>query len=79
MHGLCTYGFVGRAVLHSLCAGEPANFVSMQWRFSERVEFEDHIVTKIWRTEPGEAIIQAETRNGDIVLSRGNVHYRRNA
>jgi acyl dehydratase len=76
MHGLCTYGFVGRAVLHALCGSEPANFVSMQGRFSERVEFEDHIVTKIWKTEPGEAIIQAETQNGDVALSQGRVRYR---
>jgi acyl dehydratase len=73
MHGLCTYGFVGRAVLHALCGGDPANFVSMQGRFSERVEFGDHIVTKIWQTQPGEAVIQAETQNGAVTLSQGLV------
>lgn len=75
MHGLCTYGFVGRAALHSLCGGDPANFRSMHGRFSERVEFEDHIVTKIWVIEPGEAILQAETQNGAVTLSQGRVRY----
>jgi acyl dehydratase len=75
MHGLCTYGFVGRAVLHSLCGGDPVNFRSMQGRFSERVEFEDRIITKIWKTQPGEAIIQAETQNGAVTLSQGLVRF----
>ncbi len=26
LHGLCTYGFTGRALLHTLCGGDPARF-----------------------------------------------------
>ena len=26
LHGLCTYGFTGRALLHALCDGDPARF-----------------------------------------------------
>ena len=26
LHGLCTYGFTGRALLHALCGGDPARF-----------------------------------------------------
>ena len=29
LHGLCTYGFTGRALLHTLCDGDPARFTSM--------------------------------------------------
>ena len=29
LHGLCTYGFTGRALLHALCGGDPARFRSM--------------------------------------------------
>jgi acyl dehydratase len=76
MHGLCTYGFVGRAALHSLCDSDPSRFVSMEGRFSERVQFCDDIVTKIWKTEPGVAIIQAENQNGDVVLSQAKVCYK---
>ena len=75
MHGLCTYGFVGRAVLASLCGGDPARFKSMTGRFAERVQFEDTIVTKIWRTQEGEAIVQAEDQNGGVVLSQARVTY----
>jgi len=69
MHGLCTYGFVGRAVLASLCDGDPARFKSMSGRFAKQAFFEDTIITKIWETGPGQAIVQAETQDGTVVLS----------
>ncbi len=75
MHGLCTYGFVGRAVLSALCDNKPGNFKSMTGRFSERVEFGDKIITKIWKTAPGEAVLQAETQDGKVVLSQAAVCY----
>ena len=76
MHGLCTYGFVGRAVLHELCGNDPANFVSLEGRFSERVEFEDEIITRIWVEEPGNAIVQAVTQDGKVALSQARARYR---
>jgi len=75
MHGLCTYGFVGRAALASLCDGDPARFRSMTGRFAERVQFEDTIVTKIWKEGDGEAIIQGQDQNGSVVLSQAKVTY----
>lgn len=75
MHGLCTYGFVGRAALHALCDSNPENFKSMEGRFSERVQFCDQIITKIWKVEPGVAIIQAENQLGKVVLSQAKVTY----
>lgn len=76
MHGLCTYGFVGRAVLGALCGGDPAKFVSLAGRFAERVEFEDDIVTRIWIEEPGDAVVQAVTQDGKVALSQARARYR---
>lgn len=76
MHGLCTYGFVGRAILHQLCGGDPARFVSLDGRFSERVEFGDEIMTRIWVEEPGSAVVQAVTQDGKIALSQARAKYR---
>ncbi len=75
MHGLCTYGFVGRAVLFSLCDGDPGQFKSMTGRFAERVEFGDTVVTKIWRTGTGRAIVRAENQAGEVVLSQAAVTF----
>jgi len=76
MHGLCSYGFVGRAVLRSLCDGDPERFMSLEGRFAERVEFGDRILTKIWRTGDGEALLQAETQDGKIALSQARATFR---
>ena len=75
MHGLCTYGFVGRAILSGLCDGDPAKFKSMSGRFAERVQFEEKIVTKMWVTSPGEAVVQAENQDGVVVLSQASATF----
>lgn len=76
LHGLCTYGFVGRAVNQALCGNNSDNFVSMEARFADRVEIGDQIITKIWEIGNGEAIVQAETQKGNIVLSQCKVVYK---
>jgi acyl dehydratase len=76
LHGLCTYGFVGRAILKALCGGDPARFLHFEARFADQVYFGDTIVTKIWKTGAGEAIVQAETQKGNVVLSQARAKYR---
>ncbi len=75
MHGLCTYGFVCRAIMEAFCDNEPENFVSLSGRFADQVWFGDTIVTKLWKTAPGEAIVQAETQTGAIVISQGKTTF----
>jgi acyl dehydratase len=76
VHGLCTYGFVGRAILRVLCGGEPSRFKSFDVRFADNVYFGDTIVTKIWRIGPGEAIVQGETQKGNVVLAQAKATYK---
>jgi len=76
MHGLCTYGFVGRAILKALCGGDPARFLQFEARFADQVYFGDTVVTKIWTVGPGEAIVQAQTQKGNVVLSQARARYR---
>jgi acyl dehydratase len=76
VHGLCTYGFVGRAILRVLCGGEPSRFKSFDGRFADNVYFGDTIITKIWRTGAGEAIVQAETQKGNVVLAQAKATYK---
>ncbi len=75
MHGLCTYGFVGRAILAGLCDGDPARFKSITGRFAERVQFEEKIITKMWITSPGQALVQAENQDGVVVLSQASAAF----
>jgi acyl dehydratase len=77
LHGLCTYGFTGRALLHSLCGSEPARFVSMYGRFSHPVLPGDSLVVSIWLgPEPGMAQFQTSLQDGTVVIDRGVVRYR---
>lgn len=71
LHGLCTYGFTGRALLHALCDGDPARFRSMSGRFSKPVVPGEELTVRMWRTAPGEAVYRTETGDGRVVLDGG--------
>ena len=67
LHGLCTYGFTGRALLHTLCGSDPSRFKSMEGRFSSPVFPGDELTVLMWLTGDGEAIFQTR-RPGDVVV-----------
>lgn len=48
LHGLCSYGFTGRALLHSLCEGDASRFVSMDSRFSSPVFPGETLTVQMW-------------------------------
>jgi acyl dehydratase len=70
LHGLCSYGFTGRALLHSLCGSESARFRSMEARFSSPVFPGDALTVSIWEVGDGEAVFQTR-RDGDTVVIDG--------
>jgi len=49
MHGLCTFGVAGHALLRTLCAYDPARLKRMQVRFSSPVFPGETVRTEIWR------------------------------
>jgi acyl dehydratase len=70
LHGLCTYGFTGRALLHSLCGSDPARFKQMDARFSKPVMPGDTLTVSMW-VDGNEAVFRTETQNGEIVIDNG--------
>jgi len=76
LHGLCTYGFTGRVLLHELCGGDPARFVSMGGRFSAPVLPGESLVVSIWRGDDGAASFQTAKEDGTVVIDRGRARYR---
>ncbi len=70
LHGLCTYGFTGRGLLHALCGDDPARFKSMEARFSSPVFPGDDLSVHIWVTDEGKAVFRT-FRNGDTVVIDG--------
>jgi acyl dehydratase len=71
LHGLCTYGFTGRGLLHSLCDGDSSRFRSMYGRFSSPVFPGESLTVNVWRTGDGEAVFQTEGGDGRVVLDKG--------
>lgn len=76
LHGLCTYGFTGRALLHECCGGDPTRFGSMAGRFSKPVWPGDTLTVKIWDQgaesgSPGEFAFRTERQGGEVVIDRG--------
>jgi acyl dehydratase len=70
LHGLCTYGFTGRALLHALCGSDPARFRSMDGRFSKAVFPGESLTVQMW-VDGSEAIFQTLNPAGEIVLAQG--------
>ncbi len=44
----CSYGFTGRALLHTLCGSDPARFAGMEARFSSPVFPGEALTVKMW-------------------------------
>jgi acyl dehydratase len=75
LHGLCTYGFTGRALLSALCGGDPTRFKAMEARFSSPVFPGDALTIKIWETGPGEAVFQTYREGDTLVIDGGGCKY----
>jgi acyl dehydratase len=75
LHGLCTYGFTGRALLHSLCGGDPARFRSMGGRFSSPVFPGEALTVRMWVEGEGEASFQTVGGDGRVVLDAGKATF----
>ena len=74
LHGLCTYGFTGRALLHSLCDSDPSRFKSMDGRFSKPVMPGDELTISMW-VDGKKALFQTKNQNGDVVLDQGECSF----
>jgi acyl dehydratase len=70
LHGLCTYGFTGRALLTELCGGDPARFGSMEGRFSSPVFPGESLTVEMWDTE-GSTTFRTLGEDGRVVIDNG--------
>jgi acyl dehydratase len=70
LHGMCTYGIAGRALLHGVAGGEPGRVQAMSARFSAPVTPGDTLRTSIWR-EGDDVLFTTQTQTGTVVLTQG--------
>lgn len=75
LHDLCTYGFTGRGLLHSICGSDPARFKSMEARFSKPVMPGDHLDVLIW-VDGDQCLFQTNNQDGDVVVDQAVLTFR---
>jgi acyl dehydratase len=75
LHGLCTYGFTGRALLHALAGSDPTRFHHVEGRFSSPVLPGDALTVNMWRTGDGEAVFTTSKQDGTVVIDQGGLRY----
>jgi acyl dehydratase len=74
LHGLCTYGFTGRGLLHLICGSDPARFGAMRARFSRPTMPGDALTISVWDVSdqsPGAYRFRTETQKGEMVIDGG--------
>lgn len=74
LHGMCTFGFTGRALLHTIAGSAPERLLSMSARFTKPVYPGAELTVRIW-TQDGQAHFQTVTDDGSVVLDRGIAGY----
>jgi acyl dehydratase len=75
LHGLCTYGFTGRALLHGLCGSDPERFAAMEGRFTSPVLPGESLTIRIWDHGDGHATFQTLGDDGRVVIDNGGFAY----
>ncbi|MEO3760720.1 MaoC/PaaZ C-terminal domain-containing protein [Mycobacterium sp. B14F4] len=81
LHGLCTYGVAGRALVAELGGGDATKVTAIDARFTSPVFPGETLTTWIWRTESGRAVFRTEAcdpdgANSRLVLEDGAAEYR---
>lgn len=69
LHGLCTYGYAGRAVVRAVCGGDTNKLRSFSARFSAPVMPGDELTTSGWLHSDGSYLLRVTTGDGKTVLS----------
>ena len=74
LHGLCSYGFTGRALLGALCNNDVTKFKHIEGRYSSPVMPGDALTVRMWNVGAGETVFT--TSVGDrVVIDQGLVRH----
>jgi len=72
LHGLCTFGNVGRAVVAAMCDNDPTRFRSIKARFSASVMPGETIITDMWKESDTDIIVSARLKERDAVVVKNS-------
>jgi multifunctional beta-oxidation protein len=69
LHGLCSYGLAGRAVLSAFCGNDPARMKGFEVRFAGVVFPGETLTTDMWDLGGGKIVLTARTERGESLSS----------
>jgi 3-hydroxyacyl-CoA dehydrogenase/3a,7a,12a-trihydroxy-5b-cholest-24-enoyl-CoA hydratase len=73
LHGLCTYGYVGRHVIKAFCGNDPRLFKSIRVRFAETVFPGETLVTRLWRESLTRVVFETRVKERDKLVVKNAV------
>ncbi len=76
LHGLCTFGFAGRAVVTAFAKGDPRTFKSIKVRFADSVFPGETLKIEMWKENELKVLLRATVvERNKVVLSNGVVEF----
>ena len=67
LHGLCTYGFSGRALLHAVCSSDPTRFGHLEGRFASPVVPGAELTIRAWTVGDGETVFTTSVGDRPVI------------
>ncbi|GAA1942284.1 MaoC/PaaZ C-terminal domain-containing protein [Nocardioides hwasunensis] len=76
LHGMCTYGYAARLLVHAVCESDASRLAGMEGRFTRPVLPGDALALHVWRTSDDEAAFRVVDADGHPVIDRGRAFVR---
>jgi acyl dehydratase len=76
LHGMCSYGITGRAILKLRCGSDAARVRTLNVRFASPVFPGETLRTEIWDVAPGKVAFRVKVLERDVVaLNNGYAEF----
>ncbi|MDO8329571.1 MAG: SDR family NAD(P)-dependent oxidoreductase [Fluviicoccus sp.] len=70
LHGLCTFGYVGRHVIKAFCGNDGRRFKSIKVRFADSVFPGETLITRMWKESDIRIIVETSVKERNSVVIR---------